>query len=422
MFDSAVTVAPEVSALEVLCLDPEDLAPDDYAAYVNAAYTLMDQARARLLAVLGTVDATIHYRLEGQASTGSWLRHLVSVTDLDAGRLVTLARRLHRAPIIAAALAAGDVSVSRAEALVRPMGNPRVRAEFARQQAVLLEATAGLDADDVVAFTKEWEHRFDFDGPRPGDEAHDSTCTLGQNPNGRWNLKADLTPEHGSTLAAELQAIIDQLRNDGAIEGDDLPKGPRLRGLALAEMAVRASASENRNPAAPTALVIVPDEALHADDDAASNEPAIRPAKLDGTPLTTGQLRRILCDCIVHKITVDSDGAVLRMGRSHRTATKEQHLYLAARDGGCVFPGCHQPPSRCRAHHIAWWIRDTGPTDIENMCLVCDRHHDLIHRGIWQPKLVDHGKDGVLWTHLATGRTEHRPRHQHWLLNHPPPT
>jgi hypothetical protein len=399
------------SADDVLATDPLGLAPELLGAYAVAAFEVMDRARGRLVTLLGEVDATFQYRIEGQASAASWLRKLVSVTDIDAGRLVTLARRLHRAPVIAAAVAAGNLSVARAEALVRPMGNPRVRAAFARQEQALLDATAGLDADDVVAFAKEWERRFDFDGPKPNDEAHDSRCTITQNENGRWSLSADLTVEHGSMVAAELQAIVDQLRANGTVEGDELPKGPRLRGAALAEMAARSSGNEDANAAAPTAMVIVPIETLQADDD----DREVRPAKLDGTPLTGQGMRKLLCDCVLHKLVVDSRGAILRLGRSHRTASNEQRLYLAVRDGGCVFPGCHQPPSRCRVHHIDWWVRDHGRTDVERMCLLCDHHHDLIHREIWAVDLLADGD--AQWTHQRTGRVEIRHQHPPWYLD-----
>jgi hypothetical protein len=34
-------------------------------------------------------------------------------------------------------------------------------------------------------------------------------------------------------------------------------------------------------------------------------------------------------------------------------------------------------------HHIAWWDRDRGPTDLENLCLLCSRCHHLVHGGGW---------------------------------------
>jgi 5-methylcytosine-specific restriction protein A len=52
------------------------------------------------------------------------------------------------------------------------------------------------------------------------------------------------------------------------------------------------------------------------------------------------------------------------------------------RDGGCVFPGCDRKPKWCDAHHLKPW-EDDGPTDLDNGCLLCRRHHTLIHHRGW---------------------------------------
>ena len=58
------------------------------------------------------------------------------------------------------------------------------------------------------------------------------------------------------------------------------------------------------------------------------------------------------------------------------------HKALAIRDRGCVFPGCDRPPAWCNAHHLVWWEHG-GPTDEQNLCLLCRRHHTLCHEGGW---------------------------------------
>src|SRR5699024_7448748 len=57
---------------------------------------------------------------------------------------------------------------------------------------------------------------------------------------------------------------------------------------------------------------------------------------------------------------------------------------LITRDKGCAFPGCDIRPAWCQAHHIAWWDRDHGPTDVDNGVLLCQRHHTVIHQGYWR--------------------------------------
>ncbi len=39
---------------------------------------------------------------------------------------------------------------------------------------------------------------------------------------------------------------------------------------------------------------------------------------------------------------------------------------------------CGANPSYCEAHHIISWLAG-GPTDIDNLALVCGRHHHQLH-------------------------------------------
>ena len=37
---------------------------------------------------------------------------------------------------------------------------------------------------------------------------------------------------------------------------------------------------------------------------------------------------------------------------------------------------------RCDGHHLRHWA-EGGPTTLDNTCLLCDRHHTLVHEGGW---------------------------------------
>jgi HNH endonuclease len=60
-----------------------------------------------------------------------------------------------------------------------------------------------------------------------------------------------------------------------------------------------------------------------------------------------------------------------------------QRRALTHRDGGCVFPGCDRPEAWCDAHHLVHWTRG-GPTDLDNLALLCRRHHVTVHEGGWR--------------------------------------
>ena len=55
---------------------------------------------------------------------------------------------------------------------------------------------------------------------------------------------------------------------------------------------------------------------------------------------------------------------------------------LVARDRDCVFNGCHRPAAWCDGHHVRWWTRG-GETNLENLALVCGRHHRMLHEDGW---------------------------------------
>jgi hypothetical protein len=88
--------------------------------------------------------------------------------------------------------------------------------------------------------------------------------------------------------------------------------------------------------------------------------------------------RRIACDASRVVMRHDPDGAVLDVGRKTRTIPSAIRRALLARDTRCRFPGC--TARRCDAHHIEHWA-DGGPTCLENLVLLCRRHHRGVHEG-----------------------------------------
>ena len=72
----------------------------------------------------------------------------------------------------------------------------------------------------------------------------------------------------------------------------------------------------------------------------------------------------------------------LAVGRTARTATLAQRRALAARDRGCVIPGCSIPAEACQAHHLVDWAAG-GPTDVSNMALLCWGHHRQVDLRMW---------------------------------------
>ncbi|WP_408641688.1 HNH endonuclease [Solicola gregarius] len=93
----------------------------------------------------------------------------------------------------------------------------------------------------------------------------------------------------------------------------------------------------------------------------------------------------------------------------------------ARQDGVCANPGCGL--TRLEFHHVAWWDRDHGATDLHNLIGLCGRCHPLVH----SEKLVIKPDDtGGFTFHRRTGRriddhtrqTRHRVREALAAIRH----
>jgi hypothetical protein len=127
-----------------------------------------------------------------------------------------------------------------------------------------------------------------------------------------------------------------------------------------------------------------------------------------GATLDPAVLARLACDSPIRRILLDEKGAVLHSGRAQRLASTHQKRALAIRDGGCVIPGCHAPPEWSDAHHVIPWEHG-GTTGIDNMALLCGRHHTAHHAGVYDIQM----RDGIPWVRLPWWQHPQRP----WLRN-----
>jgi hypothetical protein len=82
--------------------------------------------------------------------------------------------------------------------------------------------------------------------------------------------------------------------------------------------------------------------------------------------ISFGKLEEYLCEGGTIGIAFNEKGQVLDAGREQRLFTRIQRTALGVRDGGCRYPGCEKPPSWTEAHHIAYWSRDSGATNVAN--------------------------------------------------------
>lgn len=68
--------------------------------------------------------------------------------------------------------------------------------------------------------------------------------------------------------------------------------------------------------------------------------------------------------------------------------------FLTGRDHGCRFPGCGNT-RYVDAHHVHYWT-DGGPTDMNNLILLCNRHHRLLHHDAFSIHADGDGRSSFL--------------------------
>jgi hypothetical protein len=115
-------------------------------------------------------------------------------------------------------------------------------------------------------------------------------------------------------------------------------------------------------------------------------------------PVSIETVERHLCESGMVPVTFDRDGQCIDLGREQRLYSALQRIGLAARDGGCRWPGCDRPASWSEAHHIHQWARDHGKTDLADGILLCRHHHMLLHNNHWEITRTG----GTYWLHPPT--------------------
>jgi hypothetical protein len=107
-------------------------------------------------------------------------------------------------------------------------------------------------------------------------------------------------------------------------------------------------------------------------------------------PISSKTVERWACDCSLTRVLMQ-DSMVIDVGRAKRVISPPMKRALHARDGHCVWPRCERPASWSDGHHLVHWIHG-GSTNLDNLALLCHRHHRMVHEGNWQIAKTDDGR------------------------------
>jgi hypothetical protein len=335
----------------------------------------------------------------GARSTQALLRDVLRLSPAQANARVNAARRLGpretatgellppQFPVVAAAQAAGEVSAEQARVITTTIEElpAAVRAEHDQSvEATLVEAARRFDPTVLARLGRHVQAVLDPDGTLASEEDQHRrrSATLVANRDGSGDLRAHLTPQ----ALAKLQAALLPLAAPRPCrEAKDDRSAAQLLHDAMDEAAGMLLRSGDLPSCGGTPATVLLTMTL----DQLETRTGLVTTGHGGT-VTANHALRLAGEAEVFPVIVDLPGGVLGYGRSRRVATAAQRRVLAARDGGCVFPGCDHPPDWSEAHHVTAW-ESGGRTDIDNLALLCDHHHDQHERAGWQI-VMQHGR------------------------------
>ncbi|QII07899.1 DUF222 domain-containing protein [Rhodococcoides fascians A25f] len=421
---------------EIWQLSEAELLAD--AADVSHQIQLME---ARRIALVAEIDTRVAREKLGFPGPAGWLTSTTLLTPSKATKIVALARGLKNFPDIADAVNTGVMSVDHAALILTfaetpPKNLPQEGRDIARAAMIKAATGPGARTDRIREAITKLEDTYGGKKPPPED-ADRNELFASKTLNGRLALKGDFDAITGEKLLAALSPLTEPRP---AADGTQDERSPaRRRAEAFGHILDRYLASSNR----PTEGGEKPHVNLHislrdltdlrgaaaggsgsgSGRDGATGPTADRRAYRDlfgdGTtvgwlpwmgPLSRETSRQLACDCLLTAIVMDENGSPINLARTARTVTAKQKRALTARDHGCAFPGCGKPAAWTEGHHIWHWT-DGGPTDMNNLVLLCGFHNRLIHHSDWE---VFIGADNHPWfVPPATVDPYRQPRQSH---------
>ncbi|MFE5672587.1 DUF222 domain-containing protein [Agromyces sp. NPDC056523] len=336
-------------------------------------------------------------RLVAAATGGSHgdARRLIAVGTATAERQTFTGERLpSRHRHIADALKSAAISIEAASAITTMLDRASRRSDPDRVQVVehaLVDLAARVPLETLLRGVREAEARLDPDGvePREDELRMERSLTMREDGRGVVHLHARLDPESAAPVKAAIEALVsDVLRRrepggDPAGDGephpviDDLRTIPQIQADALAALARHTlGCTQTLAPLAKTTVIV------RVDLDTLVTQ--LGHARIDGLeqPVSAGTARRMAADAELIPAVLGGESLPLDLGRAARLFTRTQRLALGERDGGCA--SCGQIIGYVEAHHIDWWERDTGATDLSNGVMLCSFCHHMIHRDGWR--------------------------------------
>src|SRR6059036_2083600 len=356
----------------------------------------LEAAGARLLDLIREFDARGGWNI-GFRSCADWLSWRVGLAPGAARERVRVARALGTLPLLAQALARGELSYAKVRALTR-VATPETEER-------LLGVGRGGTAAQVERIVRGWRRVDRQAEAKESARQHASRALhVYEDEDGTVVVRGRLAPEVGAllrrALAAARETLYQQTRraetaNSPTDVSADTPTRAQQQADALALLAETAlhKGLDPGGPGERYQVVVHVDAPVLADPDQPGQS-----VLAGGTRVSAETSRRLACDASRVVMRHDADGRVVEIGARTRTIPPALRRALQHRDRGCRFPGCGVRLGQ--GHHIRHWAQG-GPTTLSNLVLLCRRHHRAVHEEGYQ---LDRPPNGELRFRRPDGR------------------
>jgi hypothetical protein len=351
----------------------------------------------RFLVLVEAFDREGGWQGMGIDSCAHWLNWRCGISIGVAREKVRVARALPGLPQISKAFAEGRVSYSKVRAMTR-VATPR------NEESLLNTAFHGT-ARHVEQQVRWYRRAKRLEALNEENRRHaHRELAVYPDDDGSWVLRGRLTAEQGALIAKALEAAQNQAfeerraepeaveqmieRDECIVTGFSEPVAQR-RVDALERVARNYLAGPEANDSTGDRYLVN----LHTDIETLKADGVGASANLDDrAEIPAETSRRLACDasliqwpdcrsapCARPGRCGRPQGGLLQVGRKTRSIPPAIRRVLKRRDGGCKFPGC-TATRFVDAHHVRHWA-DGGETKMDNLVLLCRRHHRLVHEG-----------------------------------------
>ena len=338
---------------------------------------IQSRLAAKIAVAIGRFDVRDEWDSDGSTSMIAWLKAR-GMSGGDARTLREAGRRTRALPTLTAAWLEGRLSHGQVKAVLANVRDRHVNL-FAEHEPEIVPTLEALSVAETQTAMTAWRLKAEaLDDIDPYPDHFPREAHLSQGLDGRWFLTGAFDPEGGTILDTAIR-----LADSG--DWNRIP-GER-RGDALVDICRWFLDNQDRKKGGrhrPHVNIVIDGDTIGTDN--LTGEVAnLR------IPLDSATLSRYLCDCKLHRVLRDSRGAILDYGVATQSIPAPLFNTLVIRDRHCRFEGCDRPPTWCEGHHVKWYSHG-GPTNVNNLVLLCSRHHHMLHKRGWHAELKPDGE------------------------------